>query len=118
MQAEDLDVFILFFGYTNCGSWEGSLGRSSLQPEHGFGQFLPPAGCDCSLMNSKEFLESGRKIGFLETPICSQKPKEEKKKKIRCGAMGKPVNFKEPSGWEIKADGGSKTENEVFITDE
>lgn len=41
-----------------------------------------------------------------------------KKKKIRCGAMGKPVNFKEPSGWEIKADGGSKTENEVFITEE
>jgi len=41
-----------------------------------------------------------------------------KKKKNSFGDMGKPVNFKEPSGWEIKADGGSKTENEVFITEE
>lgn len=44
--------------------------------------------------------------------------KEKRKKKIRCGAMGQLVNSEEPSDQAIKPDGGSKAENEVFITEE
>lgn len=38
------------------------------------------------------------------------------KKEIWCGATGKIVNSEEPSDQVIKSNGGSKTENEIFIT--
>lgn len=41
---------------------------------------------------------------------------EAKEKNISCGAIGKLVNSEEPSDQVIKSNGGSKTENEIFIT--